>query len=61
VRCALDRLPLVDVFEDLFDLRGRVAELLERRRDRLVDDLERGLPKDDPKKTSGNGRLSADN
>ena len=28
--------------------------------DRLVDDLERALPKE-PKKTNGNGRLSADN
>ena len=40
---ALDRLVLVDVGEDLLDLRRVVAELAQRRRDRLVDDLEVAL------------------
>ena len=39
VRRALDRLVLVDVLDDLGDLGLRVAEPLQRRRDRLVDDL----------------------
>ena len=39
VRRALDRLLLVDVGDDVVDLRGGVAELLERHRHRLVDDL----------------------
>ena len=40
---ALDRLALVDVGDDLLDLGRRVAELAQRRRDRLVDDLEVAL------------------
>ena len=40
---ALDRLALVDVLDDLLDLRGGVAKLLQRRRHRLVDDLEEAL------------------
>ena len=39
VRRALDRLLLVDVLDDVVDLRRGVAEPLERHRHRLVDDL----------------------
>ncbi len=38
IRCADDRVPLVDERDDLLDLVGRVAELLERHRDGLVHD-----------------------
>ena len=50
----------VQAFADEAD-RQVIHALTSEDLDRLVDDLERGLPKDDPKKTSGNGRLSADN
>src|SRR5688500_19226831 len=40
VRSALDRLVLVDPGDDLLGLDRRVAELLERLRHRLVDDLQ---------------------
>ena len=40
---AFDRLALVEVGEDLVDLVRRVAELAERGRDGLVDDLEEAL------------------
>ena len=43
VRRALDRLPVVDVGEDLLDLRGVIAQLLQGRRNRLVDDLQEAL------------------
>ena len=39
VRRPLDRLVLVDVVDDLLDLRLRVAQLLQRHRHGLVDDL----------------------
>ena len=39
VRRALDGLLLVDVLDDVVDLRARVAQPLERHGDRLVDDL----------------------
>ena len=42
-RRALDRLAIVDVLDDLLDLLGRIAELLERARHGLVDDLEEAL------------------
>ena len=44
------------IYIETVDAALRTAEDL----DRLVDDLERGLPKE-PTKTNGNGRLSADN
>jgi hypothetical protein len=43
VRGALDRLALGQVLEDLLDLSWRVAELLERGRNGLIDDLEEAL------------------
>ena len=43
VRRTFDRLVLHEVGEDLVDLFGAIAELAQRRRDGLVDDLEEAL------------------